>query len=867
MNSKIVKTKLWSNSLGSEDTNHEEYKERLRTALRLFRERVSQLATQIHATFPELTIHDVTHLDALWETADLIAGEDYPINPMEAFVLGGAILLHDAAHCFEAYQGGRDAVRDTVTWKDAFASEHAKNPDQPKHEIERFCDFTAVRLLHAEAAKSLAQLEWKNPNDASSMFLIDDTELRKKYGVLIGQIAASHNWDIDDVKSKLREQVNVPGGWPIDWHVDPVKIACLLRCADAAHLDDLRAPDFLFALIRRSGISLDHWKAQNWLARVDLDQSDKTRTSLLFTSNHAFESQDANAWWIAYDAIAVLDAEIKASNKLLLSRPQSNNESPAFKIQRVTGANSTSELNKSIETDGWTPTSAKIHVSNLERLVRTLGGESLYGQGDHFALVMRELIQNARDAIVARMSLAPSFTGKILVKVYSKSSTETYVEIQDDGVGMSERTMTSALLDFGTSFWASDLARSEFPGLRSSSFKPVGNFGIGFYSVFMVTSEVTVSSRRCEEGSSEVTKLSFPNGLTLRPILTKGADRSFDIQSTTSVRITIKDSIENVKNQIINKDQSDHEFRVPLKNYLATIVAGLDVSVALQIESEKTVSIHEAINDTNTKEQISDWIERITFFDVPGLRYGANTQDYVSDNKMRIRDIKQDDRIVGRAAVLDSWHQSPLQFLTTETIGGLNNQIPRGAGFFMGYMDNYAASAKRDVLDKIASIESLQSWANEQIAILKENHATPHQIYWAASNIANLKLDPIDFITFPIILPKENPNGLFLLPFQSLLNILTQGPIALLICRDHPMAEVNLPFTSIDNLPTLRPLGPGSLISTQIVNGKCKQPFSLIGCLERLLLSERKKVIYEVQPTDKSSFIGPTDKLIIRLQS
>lgn len=38
---------------------------------------------------------DGTHLDALWETVDLAAGDAFALNPLEAYVLGGAILLHD----------------------------------------------------------------------------------------------------------------------------------------------------------------------------------------------------------------------------------------------------------------------------------------------------------------------------------------------------------------------------------------------------------------------------------------------------------------------------------------------------------------------------------------------------------------------------------------------------------------------------------------------------------------------------------------------------------------------------------------------------------------------------------------------------
>src|ERR1035438_4161902 len=63
------------------------------------REKVSVLVAQIAKDIPGLTVHDVTHLDALWETASLIAGPELAINPAEAYVLGASILLHDAGMC------------------------------------------------------------------------------------------------------------------------------------------------------------------------------------------------------------------------------------------------------------------------------------------------------------------------------------------------------------------------------------------------------------------------------------------------------------------------------------------------------------------------------------------------------------------------------------------------------------------------------------------------------------------------------------------------------------------------------------------------------------------------------------------------
>src|SRR3569832_318563 len=865
MNPQIEKTSLWANSLGSihPDLETEKKRAHLRSVLQRFRDHVATLTSIIKGQFPQLTIHDVTHLDALWETADLIAGPGYPLNPMEAFVLGGAILLHDAAHCFEAYEGGLSAVRKTLAWRDAYAAELVKNPNESPEVREQYCDFAAIRLLHARQAEKLGEREWKSENGSGSFFLIEDTDLRARYGALIGKIAASHNWSIDDVQSRLRAQFNAPGGGPTEWRVDPIKIACLLRCADAAHLDDRRAPDFLFALIRRSGISLDHWKAQNCLARADVDQSDPTKSSLLFTSTRAFKPGDTKAWWVAYDAVSVLDAEINASNNLLFSRPQRDSGSPAFKIRKVTGANSPVELSKSIETEDWKPTNAKIHVGNLEKLVESLGGQSLNGSGDNFAIVLREIIQNARDAIAARRALAANYTGKILVKISSKSGAQSFVEVRDDGIGMSERTMVSALLDFGTSFWASDLVQSELPGLRSSSFKPVGKYGIGFYAVFMVASEVLVVSRRFDAGLVDVTRLHFADGLTLRPILAKGGDENYDAMSTTSIRLTVNEPISCLKDRVINGG-TPNELRIPLRNYLAAKIAGLDVAVELQIENEPAKLIHESVRDLTAGEKMHKWIKDLTFVEIPTVNPNPQAADFVNKNYDRIRKIKHEGQLVGIAALFDT-HAGGMQFLTTDTIGGLTNNVMRGANAYLGYMESYPASAKRDPAKKIAPPEVLQAWANEQISILKGRSPTLEQFYWMASSMANLDLDPIDIINFPIVNPADGQ--ISLMQFDQLFDVLQKTPIASLMHRQTGFSETNVPPVVIGGLPTLRPLSTGCLIRLSVENGRPNYLASLLGCLLRLVEQRGRELVYEVKPNVMNTFIGILDVLIIKLNS
>ena len=293
-------TSLWINSLGCESPSDAHVF--LRSTYETFRQRAATLTAQIAKVLPNLTVHDVTHLDALWETADLIAGQGYPLNAAEAFVFGGALLIHDSAMCFEAYEGGQSGLRETVEWKDAFASINEKFGAERRNEALSEADFAAMRYLHASRASELAHAKWQTP-EGEGLYLIESHEIRKHYGQVIGQIAASHHWPIEDVLAKLPSQINAPARFPKEWRVDPVKVACLLRCADAAHLDSRRAPDFLRALSALSGVSAQHWTAQNWLERSDIDVAVPNQDAMVFTSGRPFDEENADAWWVASDTL------------------------------------------------------------------------------------------------------------------------------------------------------------------------------------------------------------------------------------------------------------------------------------------------------------------------------------------------------------------------------------------------------------------------------------------------------------------------------------------------------------------------------------------------------------------------------------
>src|SRR6266851_9599017 len=114
---------LWKRSLAPQaDTDKfAEVRENLRSAYMKFRERAALLAAEIARDLPDYTVHDITHIDSLWHLADLIAGSDVNLTPPEAFVLGGAFLVHDLGNGLAAYPDGISALRSSPLWDDTVA--------------------------------------------------------------------------------------------------------------------------------------------------------------------------------------------------------------------------------------------------------------------------------------------------------------------------------------------------------------------------------------------------------------------------------------------------------------------------------------------------------------------------------------------------------------------------------------------------------------------------------------------------------------------------------------------------------------------------------------------------------------------------
>jgi hypothetical protein len=237
-----------------------------------------------------------------------------------------------------------------------------------------------------------------------------------------------------------------------------------------------------------------------------------------FTSKRPFGREDSEAWWLCYDTLRFADRELREVATLLRETPLSGGKQrQSFAAEGVAGVDDPARLTKYIPTKGWTPVDTQVRVGDVAGLVLRLGGKELYG--DDLTVPLRELIQNAADAVRARRirERRAADWGQVTVRVGNDTGND-WLEVEDTGIGMSESVLTGPLVDFGTSYWGSDMMAREHPGLLEHGFEASGKYGIGFFSAFMLGERVRITSRSVKEGS-ETQVLEFRAGPGARPML------------------------------------------------------------------------------------------------------------------------------------------------------------------------------------------------------------------------------------------------------------------------------------------------------------------------------------------------------------
>ena len=214
----------------------------------------------------------------------------------------------------------------------------------------------------------------------------------------------------------------------------------------------------------------------------------------------------------------------------------------------------------------------------------------------HKEIFLRELISNASDAIdkLCYISLTDDKVGmtrddfKIFVKAEKESRTLT---ISDNGVGMTAEELESNL---GVIARSGSLQFKKEMDESAGDIDIIGQFGVGFYSAFMVASRVTVISRAYGSESANSWISQGSDGYTIAPCEkdTPGTD----------IMIEIKPDSEDDKYDKYLEEYTLHNLIKKYSDYVRWPII-MDVTKSRQVETD------EVDKDGNKKKTWEDYTE------------------------------------------------------------------------------------------------------------------------------------------------------------------------------------------------------------------------------------------------------------------
>jgi hypothetical protein len=368
-----------------------------------------------------------------------------------------------------------------------------------------------------------------------------------------------------------------------------------------------------------------------------------------------------------------------------------------------------------VTTTGWLPIDAHIQVTDVASLARGLGGEQLYGNDK--TVPLRELIQNAADAVRARRVYdnKDGKWGTICVR-QGKDDRGAWIEVEDNGIGMSTEVLKGPFLDFGKSYWGSDLMLREWPGLLAKGFVPTGKYGVGFYSVFMWGDRVSVTTLRRGDAKSDTLTLQFGAGLEERPLLRHANGNEHLEHGGARIRVWLKKGLLDSKG-LFPAPRWEEPWK--LERLCEWLCPSIDVNVEVEHGGERTRVV-----------TASDWITMDGLKLFQRLRRDPRRREiYLPRDeptlKQQLRNLRlirsKDGTVLGRLCALQNYYGERKEpEFGVVTVGGMRSSVLSDyRNSVVGVLAGRATSATRQSAVPIADPEALAKWATEQAQLLK----------------------------------------------------------------------------------------------------------------------------------------------------
>lgn len=428
---------------------------------------VKDLLPLVTKVFSDYTQHDVDHSIMITNYMFEIIDDVAQMNDLEISMMIYSALLHDIGMVVtdKEIDGIRRDDQNIIECKYSVVLQALKDDKLALQEC--------IRPIHAKrSAYRIAHMD----EDQQSWFVLPNST-NNSIAEDIQRICQAHNESFQWLKTELKQD-DCRG----DYSYNAQYIALLLRLADLLDIDENRTPMYLYQLINPEGIGDLEWRQHFEIKnaqKIYANTTTKQKVIRLYG-----ESKDPKVHRKLLKYIDYVNQELLDSINLS-DTFQNKKYAIIFK----------SNIENLIQTKTFTFSDFRLDL-DYNAVTKLLMGEHIYGDKKYG---LRELVQNSIDACMLMKEISQSH------KDYQYRKYEPYINvifnrdkkevmITDNGVGMSLDILKKYFLNVGVSYYSSN----EYK-YKGYTYNPIGNYGIGFLSCFMLSSIVNIESKRYDD--------------------------------------------------------------------------------------------------------------------------------------------------------------------------------------------------------------------------------------------------------------------------------------------------------------------------------------------------------------------------------
>ncbi len=275
-------------------------------------------------------------------------------------------------------------------------------------------------------------------------------------------------------------------------------------------------------------------------------------------------------------------------------------------------------------------------------------------------IFLRELISNSSDALDKLYYMSLTNT-KLKVK---KDDLEIKIEIDkegrtikiiDNGIGMAESELENNLGTIAKS--GSELFKEEND--KQKDIEIIGQFGVGFYSSFMVSKKVSVLSRSINDDKAYIWESTGASGYTI--------EEGKKDTNGTEITLYLKDNDENN-----NYDEFLEDYTISriVKKYSDYVKYPIKMDMKKEVEDKDTKEHKEAVETETLNSMIPIWKKKIK--DVKESDYNDFYTDKFYDYEKPLKVIKSEvEGLTSYDALLFIPSHAPYNYYTKEYEKGL----------------------------------------------------------------------------------------------------------------------------------------------------------------------------------------------------